>query len=61
MPLFQMSGSNSSVKEAKAAYESGDYTRAGDLFQAEADKGDPEAITTWQAFTIKVMALRRTV
>ena len=31
------------VQAAKEAYDSGDYTKARELFQAEADKGDPEA------------------
>jgi len=35
--------SYSRVKEAKEAYDSGDYTKARELFQIEADKGDPEA------------------
>jgi hypothetical protein len=35
--------SYSRVQEAKEAYDSGDYTKARELFQAEADKGDPEA------------------
>ncbi|MEE8429129.1 MAG: multiheme c-type cytochrome [Gammaproteobacteria bacterium] len=37
------SSSYSRVKEAKEAYENGDYTTARELFQAEADKGDLEA------------------
>ena len=35
--------SDSGIKAAKEAYDRGDFTRARDLFQAEADKGDPEA------------------
>ncbi len=33
----------SRVQEAKEAYDSGDYTKARELFQVEADRGDPEA------------------
>ncbi len=35
--------SDSGIRAAKEAYDRGDFTRARDLFQAEADKGDPEA------------------
>ncbi len=43
MELQTDTSSYSSVKEAKEAYDGGDYTKARELFQAEADKGDPEA------------------
>ncbi len=35
--------SDSGIRAAKEAYDRGDFTRARDLFQAEADKGDLEA------------------
>ncbi|MFB3058240.1 MAG: tetratricopeptide repeat protein, partial [Gammaproteobacteria bacterium] len=35
--------SYSRVEEARDAYDSGDYTKARELFQAAADQGDPEA------------------
>jgi len=43
MELQTDASSYSRVKEAKEVYDSGDYTKARELFQAEADKGDPEA------------------